>query len=471
MLKRICRCAFVLLLLAQVGEAQGCAGTKGQCVSAKTFVQIGATGTHEVSTMAGGSGSAVVEVDPPDADGVVRKKLGAVAVYDDIELTFNAINPALSDLIDAFLDGRRFVVDLITADQNFTESYRARATDAQVLSIAMVVDATEKRCRFTVALRARTISKVVSQTKVTPSVNTPCMAADTRLTIDQSVVQASRIDSLILRGNWIKGEAGTGFTFPNLRVRTRMSGDSTLRAWYDGVVVLGQVANQTERSLSLEFLPHNLQQPALLRFDARGVGMVAMRRSLEKDSPAMSDFELYVEEWDRQGRPRPTPMPPSPPNSGGAPPNGGGAPPLNAGADSSEEESNAHGGTGSFHVKLPTALLSGTGSLCAVAGDGSTFVIQLNGSGGIGIIGGTGQRLRVGTFAVGEEAERAITMGFAQSAGLPASYTAKRGTLTITKVGARTSGRFRVVAGVADSTGEAKETTIAGSFTDLPKHC
>ena len=101
----------------------------------------------------------------------------------------------------------------------------------------------------------------------------------------------------------------------------------------------------------------------------------------------------------------------------------------------------------------------------------SAGVIQLQGSAGIGMITWHGRPLRVGTFPVGGDGDSTFQVAFSRSGDVPNAYMAKSGTLTMTKVGERSSGTVRVVTDVVDGVNEPKEVTVAGSFTDLPKTC
>lgn len=314
-------------------------------------------------------------------------------------------------------------------------------------------------------MRARSFLRVPTEGRAIVAAEAPWSASSVRLSLDGVRLPGAAVDSVELRGNWIKGEAGTGFTHPDLRVSTSVLASSadSLAAWYDRETAVGR-SRQKERSLSVEFeSAAGLLAP--LRLEARGVGMVAIRSPLNTGRLGVLEAELYVEEWDRAGRiPNPAPAPLGPPLSSNDPPATSGAPGENAGSSPSD-------GKGSFRVNLPTAAFTGTGSMCTVAGNTSAFIIQLDGPGGVGIIGATGVRLGVGTFAVAAEGDGNVHLVFSQSGEVAIAYTAKSGTFSFTKLGDRVSGSFRVVADVTDSSNEAKETRITGSFTNIPTSC
>ena len=438
----------------------------GTSVNGDTYVRVGAAGLiHRVSRVRGGSSSGVVELGTPDAaDGVVRKRLSPDRTSEDVEvyLADGRISNAILELTDAFIDGRRITMDVIfTAQGSTTEIGRWRLTDAQVLSVkARPASFVKPAFAFAVTMRARSFLGVPTEGRAIVAADALWSASSVRLSLDGVSLPWSAVDSLELRGSWIKGEAGTGFTHPDLRVSTsaRASSGDSLAAWYDRETAVGRSAGQQERSLSVEFLSAVGLAPAPLRLEARGVGMVAMRSGLNTGrEDGRLEAELYVEEWDRAGR---VPHPAAPPkgSSGSAPAEGAstGSPPLEA-------------ASGSFRVRLPSVAFTGVGSTCAAVGDASTLMMQLFGDDGSVLIAGRGPKLRVGTFNVALEGDNTILMAISQTGGT--TYAAKRGTLTITEAGPQTSGTFLVFADQFDASGEVKEISISGAFRDLPKKC
>lgn len=431
------------------------------------FSQVGTAAPSSVKHMAGDVfGFWTVERDAPGNDGVEHKKLGNAFTRNEIRLTYNDVTTDLLELLDAFLEGRRVAMDVIFGDNYRKEAARMHSAGVQVTSIRALVDMDYKECQFVVTLVGAWLPSTSPATQgqtIAPLTNAACERG-VRLSVDGvQVPWMTRVDSLEWRGNWIKGEVGTGFRFPNLRVSMpRMKDDTAMSAWFDRQVLGGSAANHRKRSLTVEFAGPLTRRtlPPLLSLEAHGVGMVAKRWTTHRQDPNAvpaketdeTEFELYVERWDRTGRV---------PHAA--------APPKNPSTGAPAESGNNAAAPGAFRVQLPAFTFSGVGSTCTDLDATTTLLVKLNGDDGSGLIVANGPKLRVGTFDVALEGDNTIQMAINRTGG--GAYAAKRGSLTITKAGAQTSGTFRVFADVFDPSGDVKEISISGSFTDLPRKC
>lgn len=468
-MRRVHCLAAVLALLALPGPmwAQGCMGSQ-LCAASVGYVEVGSSGLQRIERMTVSYTSGVVTTFR-DANGVVHKKLAPDGVAEDIVLTFDQVNAALIGLIDAFLDVRPVTVELIATDQMTSKSPRLgiRATGAVVRAITFTAPAWKSRCSFRVTLRPQTVQRSTTHqaTTLPPSANPNCGGDGVLLTLNSVALPTDRLDSLEFR--LAPGSFGTEEPdFPNVRIHSKCVTSTgckgALEQWHTNQFLGPDVWNETQRSLSVVFaLP---TKPAALQLDATGVGMVARRLRVDRDSVGTTEFDLYVEKWNRLGRV------PNPSAGPGTPPSGGGAPPPAPSAPAASVDPDPPGGTGTFRMNLPTKVVRGTGSLCSIPGNESTFIIQLNGADGVGIFAATGLRPRVGTFPVAADGDGVVRMAFTQS-GTVVAYAAKSGTFTFAKIGDRVSGTFRVVADVTDASNEPKEASIGGAFTDLPTTC
>ena len=452
----------VLVAISPLALRSGSAVAPDRAYVATTvFIQVGASGIQPLKTVEGGARSGEVELQPADANGVRSKQLRSRIVQEDLSISFDGPSTALDELLDAFLDGRRTSVDILTS--NIAGNTVSRALNAQVMSVTVYpLDASSKdHCKLSVLLRPESYLKVSTSTTPVPAATSRrgCVPADFDVLLDGQSIAATTLDTLVMRGDYIRGEARPGFDHPNIHVTTSIKNGLELEKWYAATVGSGSLtAAQAKRTLSVRLLPPTLQLPATLELDASGVGIVASRHSVNKAGLGIVEYELYVESWNRKGRVAPGAVTTSMLGAGPV------APPVGA----SGERALA---AGTFAAQLPTGPFSGTGSVCMVGGENS-FILVLDGGTNNALVTGNGLVLKPGTYPIAVEGTTTITAGFTRGGeGTASSFSATSGTLTITKAGKTISGSLRIVADGISAAGQSSGAEITATFTDLPRHC
>ncbi len=458
--RRVVWCITPALALLCAGSLPAAAQTPARIL----LFDLGGGNTAYVGSLSGGQGVGRVSLEPVRADGVVPKHLGAALAYQPIVLEFQQTGVVLDRLIDALRSGTPLDFSLVFADANYTELHVRRVTQARVVAIAASITdpLSTGNCSFRVELDVtQSADSPGTGRKVGfPPARQQCSSGRFSLSVNGVVVPAVGIDSLVLRRTWTDPAGGSRdagsdsrLDIPNLRITVPVRSDAVLSAWYDDFVLQGHNTNLNERTLSIQFLAPTLLPPALLTLTASGVGVVSAHQVFTTAGTGAftTGYELYVEEWARQGQavtsglgavglPSASPPPPDPP--AGLPVSTGGA----------------------FSLSLPSGVQRGRhAEFCSFAQTG-TLLINFAEGDLLGAIIGEHVERGVRSHAVTVKGGGGVEIAMMRTEHGEA-YPATAGTLTISSwTDALLVGTFRYTGSSNDADGVTREHAVTGSF-------